>query len=126
MHALYQVVVTMIFDSTYRTKLDLSPAKWIWYPSVRTLSNTFVLFRKEFELNAEVLSADGYVAADSRYCLYVNGERVQWGPAPSDPRYMEADPMSLAAYLKTGKNVLAFRVLYYGFGESARFPVRGG
>ena len=117
MHALCQVVVTMIFDSTYRTKLDLSPAKWIWYPSVRTLSNTFVLFRKEFELNAEVLSADGYVAADSRYCLYVNGERVQWGPAPSDPRYMEADPMSLAAYLKTGKNVLAFRVLYYGFGE---------
>ena len=66
MHALCQVVVTMIFDSTYRTKLDLSPAKWIWYPSVRTLSNTFVLFRKEIELNAEVLSADGYVAADSR------------------------------------------------------------
>ena len=27
--------------------LDLSPAKWIWYPAGRTLQNTFVLFASE-------------------------------------------------------------------------------
>ena len=100
-----------------RTKLDLSPAKWIWYPSERTLSNTFVLFRQEFTMEEEVAWAKGWVAADSRYLLYVNGERIQWGPAPADPRYMEADPVDLTHKLKPGKNVLAFQVLYYGFGE---------
>lgn len=107
----------MVFHDTYRTKLNLSPAKWIWYPSGRTLSNTFAFFRKEFELEDEVASAEGYVAADSRYRLYVNGEKGQWGPAPADPRYMEADPVYLKERLKKGKNVLAFHVLYYGFGE---------
>ena len=29
---------------------DLSPAQWIWYPSGRCLQNTFVFFRREFEL----------------------------------------------------------------------------
>ena len=83
-----------------RTKLDLSPAKWIWYPSERTLSNTFVLFRQEFTMEEEVAWAKGWVAADSRYLLYVNGERIQWGPAPADPRYMEADPVDLTHKLK--------------------------
>ncbi len=27
--------------------IDLSPAKWIWVPSERTLPNTFALFRKK-------------------------------------------------------------------------------
>lgn len=72
--------------------LDLSPAKWIWYPSERTLQNTFVLFRKEFELDKAPDNAKGWILADSRYQLYVNGRRVQWGPAPSDPRWQEADP----------------------------------
>ena len=30
--------------------LDLSPARWIWYPSERTLQNTFVLFRRQLDL----------------------------------------------------------------------------
>ena len=97
--------------------LDLSPARWIWYPSGRTLQNTFVLFRKEFELERQPVQAQGWILADSRYLLYVNGERIQWGPAPSDPRWTEADPIDIAAFLKPGKNVIACQVLYYGFGE---------
>lgn len=107
----------MIFNNTYRTKIDLSPAKWIWYPSERTLSNTFAFFRKEFVLDDDVLSAEGNVVADSRYRLYLNGDRIQWGPAPSDPRYMEVDPMNLTGILKKGKNAICFHVLYYGFSE---------
>jgi hypothetical protein len=62
--------------------VDLSPAEWIWMPSQRTLANTFVLFRRELEVVGTPVSARGWVSADSRYRLWVNGRRVQWGPAP--------------------------------------------
>lgn len=97
--------------------LDLSPAKWIWYPSDRVLQNTFVLFRKEFNLNSVPDSAIGWILADSRYQLFVNGQRVQWGPAPFDPRWPEADPVDIKQYLHVGKNVIACEVLFYGAGD---------
>lgn len=97
--------------------LDLSPARWIWYPSGRTLQNTFVLFRKEIQLEKVPLQAKGWILADSRYQLFVNGKRVQWGPAPSDPRWQEADPLDLASYLQPGKNIIACQVCFFGTGD---------
>lgn len=97
--------------------LDLAPARWIWYPSGRVLQNTFILFRKEFTLDRQPEKALGWILADSRYQLFVNGKRVQWGPAPHDPRWPEADPVDIASYLHEGKNVIACQVLFYGFGE---------
>ncbi len=78
---------------------DLPPARWIWYPSGRTLANTFVLFRRELNLKAKPRRATGWISADSRYKLEVNGRRVQWGPAPADPRWPEADPVDLTEAL---------------------------
>ncbi len=98
-------------------ELDLSPAQWIWYPSGRTLPNTFVFFRRQFRLNAPVRRAAGWVCADSRYLLHVNGSRIQWGPAPSDPRWMEVDPLDIAPRLRQGDNVIAATVLFYGHGD---------
>ena len=97
--------------------ITLAPAKWIWLPSQRTLPNTFVLFRKEIELPAAPTSAFGWIAADSRYLVTVNGQRVQWGPAPCDPRNQDADSLDLKPFLKTGKNVIGVEVLFYGFGD---------
>jgi len=97
--------------------IDLSPAKWIWYPSRRTLPNTFVLFRKEISLDAMPLKATGWISADSRYRFTVNGKRVQWGPAPCDPRWLEADPFDIRDHLTVGRNVIGVEVLYYGHGE---------
>ena len=97
--------------------LDLSPAKWIWYPCDRVLQNTFVLFRKEFDLNSIPDTAVGWILADSRYQLFVNGKRIQWGPAPFDPRWPEADPVNIKQYLHAGKNVIACKVLFYGAGD---------
>jgi len=99
------------------TDLDLSPAKWIWYPSERTLQNTFILFRKEINIDKNLVSAKGWIIADSRYQLFVNGQRVQWGPAPFDPRWQEADPVEISGYLKPGKNVIGCQVLYFGTGD---------
>ncbi len=98
-------------------ELDLSPARWIWYPSGRTLPNTFVLFRKTFTLGAPVRSARGWICADSRYLLCVNGARIQWGPAPSDPRWLEVDPLDIAPALGKGENVIAATALYFGHGD---------
>jgi alpha-L-rhamnosidase len=96
---------------------SLEPARWIWYPSGRCLPNTFVLFRREVSLGVKPKRATGWIAADSRYKLEVNGRRVQWGPAPSDPRWPEADPLDLTATLDTGPNVIGATVLYYGHGD---------
>jgi alpha-L-rhamnosidase len=99
------------------TDLDLSPAKWIWYPSERTLQNTFILFRKVIDIKKDYVIAKGWIAADSRYQIFVNGQRVQWGPAPFDPRWQEADPIDISTYLKPGKNVIGCQVLSYGTGD---------
>ncbi|MBI5385890.1 MAG: alpha-L-rhamnosidase N-terminal domain-containing protein [Verrucomicrobia bacterium] len=96
---------------------DLSPAKWIWYPSGRTLQNTFILFRREVSLKARPRRATGWIAAESRYKLEVNGQRIQWGPPPSDPRWPEADPLDLTDALHEGKNVIGATVLFYGVGD---------
>ncbi len=96
---------------------DLAPAEWIWYPSARCLANSFVLFRRALKLAAKPRRATGWIAADSRYRLEVNGQRIQWGPAPSDPRWPEADPVGLAAALHAGENVIGATVLYYGHGD---------
>lgn len=98
-------------------RIDLTPASWIWYPSTRTLPNTVVLFRRRVNLPAPVRKASGWITADSRYLLVVNGQRVQWGPAPSDPRRMEVDPLDLTTRLVQGENVIAATVLYYGHGD---------
>ena len=99
------------------TVLDLSPAKWIWLPSQRTLANTFVLFRKDLELPVLPARVAGWITADSRYRLTVNGERVQWGPAPADPRWWDVDPVEITRRLRPGPNTIGVEVLYYGHGD---------
>jgi len=98
-------------------KTDLAPARWIWMPSQRTLGNTFVLFRREVTIDGSLKKATGWVTADSRYLLSVNGNRVQWGPAPCDPRILDVDPMDLTDLLKPGNNVIGAEVLFYGLGD---------
>jgi hypothetical protein len=96
---------------------DMEPARWLWYPSERCLQNTFILFRRELNLTAKPRRAAGWIAADSRYLLEVNGRRIQWGPAPADPRWPEADPLDLTASLEEGRNVIGAQVLFFGQGD---------
>jgi alpha-L-rhamnosidase len=108
------------------TPIDLKPARWIWYPMGRCLPSTVVLLRREITLDEAPSVATGQLAADSRYLLTVNGERVQWGPAPCDPRWPEADPLDLTAYLRKGKNVIGASVLFYGVGDGTWVMGRPG
>ena len=97
--------------------INLDPARWIWYPMGRCLPSTVVLLRRELILDEIPVTATGRIISDSRYKLSVNGKRVQWGPAPCDPRWPEADPLNLAAYLQKGENVIGASVLFYGEGD---------
>ena len=81
------------------------------------LPNTFILFRRQLQLSAKPRRATGWICADSRYRLEINGRRVQWGPAPCDPRWAEADPLDLTGSLEPRENVLAATVLFYGTGD---------
>jgi hypothetical protein len=96
---------------------DFQKARWIWYPSGRTLANTMVLFRRGFELSAPPKRATGWIIGSSRYVLFANGQRIQFGPAPCDPRFEEADPVDLTSVLKAGRNAIGAQVLYYGHGD---------
>jgi hypothetical protein len=98
-------------------RMSMTPAQWLWLPSRRTLPNTFVLFRRDIELKDPPCKAAGWITADSRYRLTVNGTRVQWGPAPCDPREMDVDPFDVTALLRPGKNTIGVEVLYYGVGD---------
>lgn len=101
----------------YGQALDLSPAKWIWFPGGRTLPNSFFFFRKKFKVTKKLKVAMLWILGESRYKLHINGRRKAWGPAPYDPRWAEADPVIITDSLSIGTNYLASEVLYYGHGD---------
>jgi len=103
-------------------KLDLAPARWIWPPMERTLPNTTVLFRREITITEPLRSARGWILGESRYRLTIDGQRVQWGPAPADPRWPEADPLDLAARLTPGVHCIGIEVHFFGHGDGSCVP----
>ncbi|HKO80856.1 MAG TPA: alpha-L-rhamnosidase N-terminal domain-containing protein, partial [Chitinophagaceae bacterium] len=98
-------------------KLDLAPANWIWLPAQRTLPNTLLFFRKKIAVKGKLNKATGWILGESRYKLYVNGKRIQFGTAPADPRWPEADPFDITSELLSGENMIGAEVLFYGFGD---------
>ncbi|MBI4892391.1 MAG: hypothetical protein HY821_17335 [Acidobacteria bacterium] len=97
-------------------------ARWIWYPERRTISATFVLFRRTLNLSQPPASAQAWVSGHSRYQLWVNGQFLQRGPAPCDPRFWDVDPIDLAPHLRSGKNVIAAVVCAFGAGDGTYVP----
>ena len=94
-------------------------ARWIWSAEAPSpLPGTFVLFRKEFSIGKKPMSCAGRIFADTRYRLFVNGRRVQSGPAPCDPRWPELDPFDITEFLHEGKNVVAVEVAFLGNSEN--------
>ena len=87
---------------------------WIWleshfgsaYPRINQAHarNSYFYVRKTFELPSTPSSAVVRASADSRYTLFVNGERVGFGPARCDPRWQCFDgrTLNLIAQSQTG------------------------
>ncbi len=64
-------------------------------------------FRRDFELQTKPGRFVVYVSGDNRYQLFVNGERVSWGPARGDLTHWRYEVVDIAPQLRSGKNVLA-------------------
>lgn len=126
----------MLTDSKYRRSVQTIPNTWTyggeiiwWPPEVKThyqaVRNSYVSFRKVFDLAGDVRDATIHIFADSLYQLFINGQYVARGPARSDPRWQSYDSISVASYLRPGKNCIAVLALHYGYstGQSiSRIP----
>ena len=103
-------------------------AKWIWQEQDGP-ANSWVAFRKTFDLSAVPETAVANIAADSKYWLWINGQMavfeggVSRGPSqhgpwnraqnirPSNTWYEEVD---IKPYLKSGNNTIAILAWYWG------------
>ena len=108
---------------------------WVWVPEEQPKVTSMFggepaggrpeshgLFRKTFHLDRVPERAPARITADSRYVLFVNGHEVFRGPSRSQPRRQMYDLFDLAPYLKTGDNVIAVHVKYFGTTKSAWMP----
>jgi len=92
-------------------------AQWITAAACKNNANTWVAYHKEIVIEKVPAHAVAKIAADSKYWLWVNGKQVVFegglkrGPNSSDSYY---DQVDLTPYLKTGRNMLALLVWYFG------------
>jgi len=74
-------------------------ARWIWMEGEEKPRNFFLMCRKGFKLDGEIASASLAITADSRYVLYVNGERIGQGPPRSFPWRQNFDSYDIKPYI---------------------------
>jgi hypothetical protein len=82
-------------------------AFWIYPSGAEPNAYGVYHFRHAFQLPSVPATLRVHVSGDSRYQLYVNGQRVCWGPARGDLYHWRYETVDLAPLLKPGRNVLA-------------------
>lgn len=97
---------------------DRRGASWIWLPGFEDrddqLPGRFVLFRKTIQL-AEAVTQPCilHVSADTRYRLFVNGQRAAFGPCKSYPTRWYYETIDIAPFLVAGHNLITAKVLRF-------------
>lgn len=91
---------------------------WIWLPTHcedESQPGRYFLFRKSFRWTQPygLREFPIHVSADSRYRLFVNGQRVSFGPCKSYPERWYYETIDILPYLTEGENVISARVLRY-------------
>ncbi|MFH0757201.1 MAG: family 78 glycoside hydrolase catalytic domain [Bacteroidota bacterium] len=94
---------------------------WVSYPSANMTEYGVYHFRKSFDLEKVPEKLVIQVSADNRYNLFVNGQRVCYGPAKGDLKTYKYDVVDIAKYVKPGKNVLAALVYNGGIDKPLAF-----
>jgi len=87
--------------------------KWIGAERGADFPIETVYFKHLFELEKDVAEAKIYLSANTRYCLYVNGAEIIDGPCRGDHWHQYCDEIDIAPFLKTGKNIIAVKVVAY-------------
>ena len=76
--------------------------------------NQHILFRRKFRADGHFSSAKLYISADDYYKLYINGQFVAQGPAPSYHFQYNYNEIDIGKYLVEGDNLIAVHTLYQG------------
>lgn len=86
-------------------------AKRVWATASGLEPDTFAYFRRTFVLE-DVSSQKALVrvSACTEYMLYLNGQKVGFGPPISDPRRRYFDLRNIRPYLRKGHNTISARV----------------
>lgn len=85
-----------------------------------------LLFRRKVLLDTVPYTWPVEITADSRYRMYINGQRVGDGPCRPSPGLRYCDRRDLAPYLTTGANVLVVWLAYYPPDEASNADFAGG
>ena len=95
-------------------------AKWIWSPGGAGEKNVYYYFRKCFKLDSPSSGYRLYIAADTRYQLFINGNFIGRGAPQSQPFFQYYDEYEVDEHLKAGDNCLAVIVNHVGHMEDTR------
>lgn len=85
-------------------------------PLAKELLDRHILFRRRVCLSAEELMGGAilHLTADDHYKLYINGQYVTEGPAPSYHFAYAYNSLDVTSYLHEGDNLIAVHTLYQG------------
>ena len=111
----YIIQIITFFLIIISGELFAQSAPWVSYPSANQTGYGVYHFRKTFDLEKIPEKLNIHVSADNRYNLFVNGERVCYGPAKGDLQTYKYDVIDIAPFLKSGENLLA--ALVYNGGD---------
>lgn len=89
-------------------------AKWIWSDEAGEADNVYAYFRKRFEQSAPTNGHRLFIAADTRYQLFVNGTFVERGAPQSQPFFQYYDEHDVSDLLRSGTNCVAVLVNHVG------------
>src|SRR5437016_7791091 len=89
-------------------------AQWITSPDGPQRDQSVLHFRKFIELARQPEHFIVHVSADNQFILYVNQQRVGFGPSRSDLGHWRYETYDIAPFLRPGRNVLAAAVWNFG------------
>jgi hypothetical protein len=101
-------------------------AKWISIEGQESSQNFWFCARKTFYITDEIREAKLHVTADSRYVVWVNGQRLGQGPIRSWHFAYHYDTYDLSDLLYLGENTIAVLVTHYGVGTFQYLPAPTG
>ena len=93
-------------------------SKWIWTKDVAR-PDEYAEFLCEVDFFGRC--AELYISSDSNYTVYVNGSLAAFGQYADFPYSKVYDKIDLSRYMRGGKNIIAFRVWYYGIDTSSTY-----
>ena len=86
-------------------------SKWITCPGFRYSETKLYWFRRTLTLPKAPVSAVLHISAEARYKLFINGQRVCFGPCRTSAEEKYYDTVDVAPYLQEGVNEIFCPVL---------------